>query len=226
MNMSSTPGSAVGDPARPAPPTVKPAPIAPRRAVARIGAGIAGGFLLGVVARAWMRLIAEDPGFSWNGTIFIVAAFTIFGLTQSIVAVAGPSARRRSTSAIVRAIGVIGIALLFSGAGALMIATVVCGGLAFARRRWTPAARLICGAVAMLPVALVTADLVGAFGLSLHALLGLIGLVGIYGFVVWMARFTFAARDRSRAWNGWLTLAIALVVCAALFVMTIGFAGG
>jgi len=194
--------------------------------VLRIAAGLLAGFLLGVFARAWMRLISEDPEFSWNGTIFIVAAFTIFGLTQAIVAVGRQRARRRWTRAIVRAIGIIGMAPLFGGAGAFMIPTAVGGGLAFARRGWTPTARWICAGVAMLPVAVITIDLVDAFGFSLHTLLGFLGLVGLYGLVVWMARFTFAAPDGVRPWNRWLTLAITVTLCGALLLMTIGFAGG
>ena len=35
------------------------------------------GVLIGTVARWWMRLITDEPEFSWNGTIFIVGAFTV-----------------------------------------------------------------------------------------------------------------------------------------------------
>ncbi|HSP27497.1 MAG TPA: hypothetical protein VLN74_03025, partial [Ilumatobacteraceae bacterium] len=37
------------------------------------------GAALGVVARWWMRLISDDPEFTWSGTIFIVLAFTVMG---------------------------------------------------------------------------------------------------------------------------------------------------
>ena len=34
---------------------------------------------LGVVLRIWMRLISDDPEFSWGGTIAIVTVFTLLG---------------------------------------------------------------------------------------------------------------------------------------------------
>ena len=67
--------------------------LAPKRAgvPVRLLRGLIGGCALGVFARLWMRLIAEDPDFTWNGTIFIVLAFTIFGVTQTISSVTGLS---------------------------------------------------------------------------------------------------------------------------------------
>ena len=56
--------------------------------VPALAGGLLGGFALGVIARAWMRLISEDPRFTWHGTTSIVVGFTFFGLTQSIIAVA------------------------------------------------------------------------------------------------------------------------------------------
>ena len=44
------------------------------RTPSTLAAGLFGGFALGVIARAWMRLITEDPEFTWKGTIFIVGA--------------------------------------------------------------------------------------------------------------------------------------------------------
>lgn len=59
--------------------------------------GLLGGLALGVVARLWMRLIADDPAFTWNGTVFIVVGFMTFGMAQSIAAVARQRATRRWT---------------------------------------------------------------------------------------------------------------------------------
>src|SRR5258706_4680088 len=91
--------------------TVRPIPM--------LAAGLFGGLALGVIARAWMRLISEDPQFTWNGTIFIIGGFTVFGFTQSLVAVVRRRPRRRWTLTIVRVIGIIGLLPLFIGAGAL-----------------------------------------------------------------------------------------------------------
>ena len=39
---------------------------------------------MGVAARGWMRVIAEDPEFSWSGSIAIVAVFTVAGTLQGL----------------------------------------------------------------------------------------------------------------------------------------------
>ena len=50
------------------------------------GAGV--GLLWGIGARAWMRLIADDPAFSWSGTGYILSAATIFGLLTRLATTA------------------------------------------------------------------------------------------------------------------------------------------
>lgn len=155
--------------------------------------GLFGGFALGVVARAWMRLISEDPRFTWNGTISIVGGFTLFGLTQSIVAVV----RRRTTRwwklTGVRTIGGVGMLPLFVAGGALMFPTVAGCGLASARSEWSKASRGLCLVVAAGPVLFVGADLIGKFGWSLHTLAGFVMMLAVYATVIWATRFTFAA---------------------------------
>ena len=86
--------------------------------ISTLALGLFGGAALGIAARAWMRLIADDPEFTWDGTIFIVMAFTIFGFTQSIVAAARRRTRRRWTLTVARVIGTVGLLPLFVGAGA------------------------------------------------------------------------------------------------------------
>jgi hypothetical protein len=163
-----------------------------------LAAGLFGGFALGVIARAWMRLIAEDPEFTWSGTIFIVAAFTIFGLAQSIVAVVRRRARRRWTLTIARIGGAIGLMPLFVGAGAIMLPTVVGGGLALFRNDWRRVGRAICLLVALGPVALVGSQLVGSFGWSMHALVGFLSMLAIYGTIIAATRFSFEPQP-----DGW-----------------------
>ena len=34
--------------------------------------GVVAGFLLGIIARLWMRWISTDPEFTWSGSIYIV----------------------------------------------------------------------------------------------------------------------------------------------------------
>jgi hypothetical protein len=74
---------------------MRAAPNTPARPILMLAAGLFGGLTLGILARAWMRLISDDPQFTWNGTIFIVGGFTVFGFTQSVVAVGRRRPRRR-----------------------------------------------------------------------------------------------------------------------------------
>ena len=46
------------------------------------------GLAAAVLARGWMRLVAEDPEFTWGGTIAILAMFTLFGLCTGFVGAA------------------------------------------------------------------------------------------------------------------------------------------
>jgi hypothetical protein len=156
--------------------------------------GALGGCALGIIARAWMRLISEEPDFTWSGTIFIVAGFTIFGFAQSIAAVVRSRDVRLPVSAIVRTFGTISMLPLFAGAGALMLPTAVGGGLAMARVNWPPIARCLCLVLAGAPVVYVGNDLADAFGWSLRWLAGVLLMLGVYGAIVWATRFTLAAR--------------------------------
>lgn len=164
------------------------------RSTSVLAGGVLAGLALGVVARAWMRLIAEKPEFTWSGTLFIVLGFAIFGLTQSIVAVARRQPRRRSTLTVIRAIGVVGMLPLFVAAGAQMFPTVVGGGLALARVEWRRITRSICLVVAAGPVILVADDLVGKFGWSLRSIVGLVAMLAIYATIISATRFAFSSQ--------------------------------
>ena len=63
-------------------------------------------------------------------------------------------------------LGVVGTLPLFIGAGAIMLPTVVGGGLVSARAEWRKATRAVCIVVAAAPVLLVGKDLVGSFVLG------------------------------------------------------------
>lgn len=196
------------------------------RVVSTLAIGLFGGAALGVVARAWMRLIAEDPEFSWGGTIFIVMAFTIFGFTQSIAAVARRRSTRGWTLTLARVIGTVGLLPLFVGAGAVMLPTVVGGGLAFARVDWHRLARGICLVLAAAPVLFVASDLVGSFGWSLHSLAGFLGMLAIYGTIVRATRFTFAAQPGGRRRPRWLVITFFVVLGLLLVHFSVGVLTG
>ena len=168
------------------------------RAMPTIAAGLLGGAVLGVLALAWMRLIAKDPAFTWNGTLFIVGGFTMFGLTQSIGAVARRRTTHRWTLTAVRAIGVAGLLPLFVAAGALMLPTVAGGGLALTRVDWRRVTRGIFLLIAAGPVLFVGSDLVGSFGWSLHAVVGFVAMLVLYATIIRAARLTFAPQAGAR----------------------------
>ena len=199
--------------------------LAPLRTLSTLAIGLFGGLALGIVARAWMRLIAEDPEFTWEGTIFILGGFTVFGFTQSMTALVRRRATRRWARSIGRMAGMIGLLPLFVGAGAIMLPTVVGGGLARARVDWHRYLRVICVIAASGPVILVGSQLVGSFGWSLHTAAGFLAMLAIYATIIGATKQTFAPpADRLRI-NRRLSIAMLVVAGLMLAYLLTGFAG-
>jgi hypothetical protein len=157
----------------------------PRRDPALVAVGLVGGFVLGVVARVWMRLISDKPEFTWAGTLFIVLGFAVFGLAQSTVAIARHRTMHRRTLTLVRAVGIICMLPRFFAAGAVMFPTVFGAGLALA-------------VVAAGPVLFVGRDLVRKFGWSIQTVAGFVSMLAIYATIIWATRFVFAAAPADR----------------------------
>ena len=133
-----------------------------------VGAGA--GLLWGVAVRLWMRLIAEDPEFTVTGTIFIVGAATIAGLGMAVSAVARRNRWRFGKVASV--LGGILIVPLGTGAGGILLATVVVGGVALGRPRIALPVRL----AVLAPVVLIG---MSALGLPIGVAIALVGAVGV-----------------------------------------------
>lgn len=55
--------------------------------------GAAAGALWGVVARAFMRLLTDDPGFTWSGTLFILGVASVAGACVGLAMGARASGR-------------------------------------------------------------------------------------------------------------------------------------
>lgn len=201
-------------------------PDVSRRMISTLALGLLGGFALGVAARAWMRLVAEDPAFTWEGTLFIIVGFTIFGLAQSVAAVARRRCRRRWTLTVARLIGTVGLLPLFIGAGAVMLPTVVAGGLAVTHVEWRRLTRSICLVVAAGPVLFVAHDLLGTFGWSLQSLAGFVGLIVVYAVIVAAARWTFAPPLGGRRLNRWVKVVGFVVLGLLLVHFMVGFVTG
>jgi hypothetical protein len=183
-----------------------------------LAVGGGGGFTLGVVARVWMRLISDDPEFSWNGTIFIVAAFTITGLGHGLVWSVRRARRRRRWSTVARLAGAVLTMPLFVGAGALMLPTVVAGSMATWRRDWVAPVRwLLCLLSVAVPVSTVVD--VWSDGLTGWSLLGLVLFVATYALVIASMRAIVAPLD-----DGWRTARwarVALIVGGVLGLLLV-----
>lgn len=181
--------------------------------IVTLSAGLIGGALLGTAARAWMRLISDNPEFSWNGTLFIVIGFTVFGFTQSIVAVVRRRATRRWPVRVARTVGAIGTLPLFVAAGAIMLPTVVGGGLARWRAEWKRSTRVGLALVACGPIAFVASDLVGMFGVSPQTLAGFVVMLAVYGAIISVMRFTLCTAEGAPRLPGWVRVMLVVLVC-------------
>jgi hypothetical protein len=188
---------------------------APRRALPTLATGLTGGFVLGIVARAWMRLIADRPE-------FIIFGFTVFGLAQSIVAVARRRTTRRRALVAVRIAGGVGMLPLFVAAGAVMFPTVLGAGLAFARVEWSRVSRGICLVVAAGPVIFVGSDLIDKFGWSLHMVAGFVVMLAVYGTIIRATRFTLARQADGWRLPRWAVVAIVVLLAIAFLVPLAG----
>ena len=186
----------------------------PTREAAVVAAGMIAGLALGVLARLWMRLISNRPEFTWPGTIGIVAGFTIFGLTQSISALAHRRRWRPWPARVARCGGFIGMMPLFVAAGAQMMPTVVGAGLAAWRIRRPRNARAACLLVAAVPVILVSHGIVNDFGWSLRSLAGIGGMAALYSIIVGATRATMI-----RPTNGWPVQRVSLIIGIGIAVM-------
>lgn len=197
------------------------------RTASTLVVGLLGGLFLGVVARVWMRFISEDPEFTWPGTLGIVIGFTVFGVIQSIVAIARRRSPRRWKLTIVRVFGGVFMLQLFVAAGAVMLPTVLGTGLAAFRSDWNRVTRGIWLLVAAVPVIFVTNhDLVGKFGWSLHAGVALLWMLAIYALIIAATRFTFAPQVDGWHLPSWAKIvvpAVAAAISLALFKAGGGF---
>jgi hypothetical protein len=94
-------------------------------------AGLGLGLLWGVAARIYMRLVAENPSFSWVGTLFILGLAALLGTGLGLVHSAQSEGRRRWWL-----LALFPGVLLFAGQGIPFIPAFAVGGLLFSRRHW------------------------------------------------------------------------------------------
>ena len=183
-----------------------------------LGAPFAGA-ALGVVARCWMRLITDDPEFSWGGTIFIVLAFTVAGTAHGVAWAVRRAGVRRRWSTTARVVAGLLTLPIFTGAGAMMLPTVFGATVASARTDWPRTARLVAALIAIPVPIIIATDLVDN-GITPAVLLGAV-LMGATYIVVIRSSYAIVAPIA----DGWrlprfvrvLTLvAVAMVVLFAV----------
>ncbi len=186
--------------------------------------GVLIGATTGVVARGWMRLITDDPEFSWTGTIFIVTAFTIVGVGHGIAWAARATTVRRRWSTVARVAGAVLTLPLFTGAGALMLPTVAAGSMARWRNDWVwPARALLAVIAAAAPVAVVVG--VVEHEVTTRRLLGLLLFALTYASIIVSMRSIVAPVD-----DGWrmprpARIAIVVADLLALLLITVTAVG-
>ena len=187
----------------------------PGLAVVALG-GLAG-LAWGVVARLWMRFVSTDHEFTWGGTLFIIFGFGIFGLAQGVALAGRRAAWRRPALTVARVVGGIGMVPIFGGAGALMIPTVLGGGLARARTDWSRWVRVVLVAVACLPPAFVFGSGLVEDGWSVRLVVGSLLLLPLYGVIIRATGPTLAPQL-----DGWR---LPRLVRVGLAVVAIAFTG-
>lgn len=160
-----------------------PGPVVTLRAAT---VGVVAGFVWGVVARGFMRLMTVAPEFTWSGTLFIVGTASLVGGLVAVVRHQRLAGRSRWW----RLLGLPFI-FLFAGAGAILLPGVVGVVMLLDRRRWLvlPGTAL----VGLTLYAVIMADLGGA--LTVRQWLGVTVMIGCLAVMGW------AARELVRRWR-------------------------
>jgi len=205
-----------------------PSPELLRRHPARwwwLPAGLLAGLTLGAVARGWMRLLTDDPEFSWSGTIFIVGAFGIAGAGVTLAATARQAGWRRRVTTPIRVIATVLVLPIFGGAGIVMLPTSALGAFA----AWRPMRSLIriaLSVVAAIPALLVAIGAAREAGLSVRTGLGVVLFAATYVAVIAALWSIVAPIDDDwrvpRRVRGPVLIALALVVVVVVVLMTTG----
>jgi hypothetical protein len=156
----------------------------PRNVPVALAVGVLAGAVLGALARLWMRVITDDPQFTWSGTLFIVGAFAVFGAGQALSWSARRTGWRRPAVTAARGAAAVLTLPLFTGAGSIMLPTVLAAALAAWRTDWKRNTRLLLALAAVPVAAFVVVSIGRELGVLARGLGGAVGFVGIYTMVV------------------------------------------
>lgn len=188
-----------------------------------LGGGLFAGAAWGAFARLWMRFIADDPEFTWAGTLGIVIGFGIAGLGQAGSYLAGRAGLRRGWRTLIRVLGVLSLLPLGVAAGGPMLPAVVLAAVVWSRPEWPGPARTAMAAVCAVPVVAVARIVAVGLGAG-KAVVGIAWFLLVYVVIAWAARFTLGPqRD---GWRPPMALrvvgVVAVVGVAALGVALLG----
>ncbi len=145
-----------------------------------------------------MRYITANPEFTWNGTLFIVGAFTVAGLVHGLALLGRRAELRRRLLTPLRVLAVLTLFPLSFGGGAALFPTIILGALSISHRQWP---RWIRTAL----VFLVVVNFVSVFVLLLEdisvprALIGVLWAVLIYVGLMLMATLSLGPQR-----DGWM----------------------
>jgi hypothetical protein len=190
------------------------------------------GFILGVIARVWMRWISTDPEFSWNGSIFIVMAFMIFMVNHALVKLLRQRFKGRRSVLLIRTSGVIFSLPIFGAAGAVMFPAVALASVA----AWNPAlgkrTRIVLLLLALIIPGMISNDIISDFGWSIATIGRILLFIAIYSVVVFATKPTLSPfRNEaselvklSKAKKILLVVGI-LLIGGMFFIFTVGLPG-
>jgi uncharacterized membrane protein len=196
------------------------------RVLGRTLIGLVGGLALGVLARFWMRLLSDDPEFSWSGTLFIIGGFGVFGLAQTVPRAVRQRYQSGWKLGVSRVIGGVGMAPLFVAAGAVMLPTVLAGGAATTRTNWRRFWIVAAWIVAALPIVVIVVQSVDESGWTLGLGLAVVLLVATYAVVIRWAQPTLAPQQYRRRGTKWVAAAAGSALALASVMLTVGFSTG
>lgn len=207
--------------------------IAIKRKIKIILAALIKGFVLGVVARAWMRWISTDPEFSWSGSIFIVIAFMIFMVNQSLVRLLRQRFKGRRSVLLIRIIGVIFSLPIFSAAGGIMFPAVALASVGTWNTALGKRTRGVLLLLALIIPVIISKDIVSDFGWTLATIGRILLFVSIYAAITLATKPTISpfrnqASEVVKMSNGKKILLVVgiLVIGGIFFIFTVGLSGG
>eukprot|EP01041_Mallomonas_annulata_P034342 gene34342-biopygen26530 len=163
-----------------------------------------------------MRLITDEPEFSWSGTIFIVGAFTVTATGHGLAWAARRAGLRRRWTTPARVVAAVLTMPIFGGAGMIMMPTVLCATLARSRADWPRTMRVIVALLALVAPVFVTVDVV-RHDVTPGRLLGIVLFVATYAVVV--ASLGAVVSPIDDGWRMRRTVRIAIVIGTVLLVL-------